>query len=95
MKPVIFSATIVANSNKLSPLRNFLSVSMLATDTETEDSKSDSMQRKISISTVHSFKGLEAPIVFIVGVEDGIYPFYRASEPNQVAEERCVSHGGA
>lgn len=63
---------------------------MLATDTETEDSGNDQsdIPAKVILSTVHSFKGLEAPIVFIPAVEKGMYPFYRSTEANEVDEER-------
>lgn len=44
--------------------------------------------------TVHSAKGLEWPVVFLVGVEDDLFPLYRATRPDQIAEERrCLDVG--
>ncbi|GAA5896051.1 hypothetical protein JCM5296_006229 [Sporobolomyces johnsonii] len=77
-----------AETGKSTPLEIFLATSMLATDTETQDAKSDAKADKVTISTCHSAKGLEWPVVFIPACEDGTYPFYRASEPNEVDEER-------
>ncbi|GAA5902404.1 ATP-dependent helicase [Sporobolomyces salmoneus] len=70
------------------PLETFLATSMLATDTETQTAQSDGNQDKVTISTCHAAKGLEFPIVFVPAVEDGTYPFFRATEPNEVDEER-------
>ncbi|GAA5966335.1 hypothetical protein JCM21900_003099 [Sporobolomyces salmonicolor] len=77
-----------AETGKSTPLEIFLATSMLATDTETQHAKSDANAEKVTISTCHSAKGLEWPIVFIPACEDGTYPFFRASEPNEVDEER-------
>ncbi|KAL8281470.1 hypothetical protein RQP46_006154 [Phenoliferia psychrophenolica] len=69
------------------PLRTFLAVSMLATDTETE-TEDDAKARKVTLSTCHAAKGLEWPIVFVPACEDGTYPFFRSTESNEVDEER-------
>ncbi|GAA5834422.1 hypothetical protein JCM11251_007984 [Rhodosporidiobolus azoricus] len=70
------------------PLSVFLATSMLATDADTSDAKSDAQQAKVTISTCHAAKGLEWPIVFVPACEDGTYPFFRASEQDEVDEER-------
>lgn len=44
--------------------------------------------------TVHSAKGLEWPVVFIVGVEDDQFPLYRAGDAAQIAEERRTPYVG-
>ena len=44
--------------------------------------------------TVHSAKGLEWPVVFIVGVEDDQFPLYRATGVDQLAEERRTLYVG-
>lgn len=74
---------------------------MLSTDTESQEdegkqpvsyvySKDDSELKlqKVTITTVHSAKGLEWPVVFIPAVEQGTYPSYRCVEAHEVAEER-------
>ncbi|GAA5941279.1 uncharacterized protein JCM15063_006424 [Sporobolomyces koalae] len=78
----------ISETGKTTPLDIFLSTSMLATDTETKSSKQDDSDDKVTISTCHAAKGLEFPIVFIPACEDGTYPFYRATEPKEIDEER-------
>ncbi|KAK4688393.1 ATP-dependent DNA helicase UvrD/PcrA, partial [Tremellales sp. Uapishka_1] len=68
------------------PLRAFLERSMLATDTE--EKKDDVPIPKVTMTTVHSAKGLEWPVVFIPAVEQGTYPSYRCTEEHEIAEER-------
>ncbi|SCV74703.1 BQ2448_7732 [Microbotryum intermedium] len=77
--------TITKTDNSL---RTFLAVSMLATDSETNEVKDDSKQRKVTLSTCHAAKGLEWPIIFVPACEDGTYPFYRCRKDEEVAEER-------
>jgi len=73
---------------EITPLRQFLVESSLSTDTDTQESKDDNNQPRVTITTCHSSKGLEWPVVFVVGVEEGIFPFYRCTEPDEVNEER-------
>ncbi|KNE88737.1 hypothetical protein PSTG_17845, partial [Puccinia striiformis f. sp. tritici PST-78] len=40
------------------------------------------------VTPLRQFLGLEWPVVFVIAVEDGIFPFYRCSEPEEVKEER-------
>ena len=43
--------------------------------------------------TMHSAKGLEFPVVFVVGVEEGIFPGIRAiGEPEEMEEERRLCY---
>lgn len=46
--------------------------------------------QKVVLSTVHSAKGLEWPVVFIPAVENGSFPFYLASKEEEIDEERSV-----
>ena len=59
-----------ALNNKLDILENFLSLSMLESSGISSNDKGDYIQ----LMTIHSSKGLEFPYVFIVGMEDGIFP---------------------
>ena len=45
--------------------------------------------------TVHSAKGLEFPVVFLTGLEDGLFPFYSTlQDKNKLAEERRLFYVG-
>ncbi|GAA6006860.1 hypothetical protein JCM11491_003208 [Sporobolomyces phaffii] len=66
----------------------FLSAASLATDHDTQSASTDGKVPKVVISTVHSAKGLEWPVVFIPGVEDGTFPFYKAATEKEIDEER-------
>jgi hypothetical protein len=56
---------------------------------ETEDKKNND---KIKLMTIHSSKGLEFPIVFCVGMEEGILPYKKAIEEGNSEEERRLCY---
>jgi DNA helicase II / ATP-dependent DNA helicase PcrA len=54
------------------------------------------IDNKITLMTLHSAKGLEYDTVFLVGLEEGIFPFERSiAEPKQMEEERRLFYVGA
>ena len=64
-------------------LEDFLSgVSLLSDVDKTED-----VDNSVTMLTVHSAKGLEFPIVFMVGMEEGLFPISRALEDDSELEE--------
>ncbi|KAG8921353.1 hypothetical protein FRC02_000289 [Tulasnella sp. 418] len=73
------------------PLRKFLQVSSLSTDTEASEQEADANGPKVTVSTCHAAKGLEWPVVFIPSVEQGTYPYYRTED---VQEERRLLYVG-
>jgi DNA helicase-2/ATP-dependent DNA helicase PcrA len=55
----------------------------------------DETTEAVTLVTLHQAKGLEFPIVFIIGVEDGILPHFKSlDEPEQLEEERRLCYVG-
>lgn len=68
-------------------LPDFLAQITLLTS-ETSDRSSEPAEENIRLTTIHQAKGLEFPIVFIVGLADGMFPLKRAIEEDTIEEER-------
>ena len=75
----------------LRPLDHFLQRASLVADVDALDAGTDA----VTLMTVHNAKGLEFPVVFISGLEDGLFPLARAyDEPAQLEEERRLFYVG-
>lgn len=72
-------------------LSDFLEEISLYTDVDKLSADEDA----VSLMTVHSAKGLEFPTVFIIGLEDGIFPGTRSLDnPENLEEERRLAYVG-
>ncbi len=70
-------------------LSGFLDEVALYTDLDNHDASEDS----VVMMTMHSAKGLEFPVVFVVGAEEGIFPGIRSiGEPEEMEEERRLCY---
>ena len=53
----------------------------------------DEVESEVTLMTVHSAKGLEFPVAFLVGLEEGVFPHLRSiGEPDQLEEERRLAY---
>lgn len=67
------------------PITDFLSEVSLQTD---QDENLTDTTERVTLMTVHAAKGLEFPIVFIVGMEEQLFPSQFAVRPQEIEEER-------
>jgi DNA helicase II / ATP-dependent DNA helicase PcrA len=59
------------------------------------DSIPDNDSGMVTLMTLHTAKGLEFPVVFLTGWEDGVFPHQRAmGDPSELAEERRLAYVG-
>ena len=73
-------------------LEEFLEQVSLVADA---DSIPDSDSGVVTLMTLHTAKGLEFPVVFLTGMEDGVFPHLRSlSDPTELEEERRLAYVG-
>ena len=72
-------------------LAEFLESITLSSDIDNLEENQDT----VTLMTLHSAKGLEFPVVFLVGMEEGIFPGYKSiGEPKELEEERRLCYVG-
>jgi DNA helicase-2/ATP-dependent DNA helicase PcrA len=84
-------SVLVSDAKSFASLPDFLEEAALMSSM---DSAND--EEKVTLMTLHAAKGLEFPVVFMVGMEDGLFPSMRALEegPKQLEEERRLCYVG-
>lgn len=89
LNELISSVRDFAKNNEGAGLSDYLQMISLYSDTD-EMTGDDT----VTIATVHSAKGLEFPVVFVVGLEEGIFPSIRVNESgaNRMEEERRLMY---
>jgi DNA helicase-2/ATP-dependent DNA helicase PcrA len=84
----LVNAAVDYDEQGIEGLREFIDHSALVSDTD--QYKGDA---PVTLMTAHSAKGLEFPLVFIVGLEDGLFPHSRsATDPAELEEERRLCY---
>ena len=71
-------------------LSDFLQEISLYTDTD----KLAELTETVTLMTLHNAKGLEFPVVFIIGAEEGVFPHSRSIEEQNLEEERRLCYVG-
>ena len=80
-----------SNSEEMSPLSAFLSQAALEAGEYQADEHADAVQ----LMTLHTAKGLEFPLVFICGLEEGMFPSQQSGDdPTRLEEERRLCYVG-
>jgi len=84
----LVNAAVDYDKQEANGLRDFIDHSALSSDTDKYDRNAS-----VTMMTVHAAKGLEFPIVFLVGLEDGIFPHSRSiNDPKELEEERRLAY---
>ena len=79
------------NNNPEKKLEDFLTEISLSTDIDSMDDD----ENTVTLMTIHSAKGLEFPVVFMVGMEEGVFPISRSLiNETQLEEERRLCYVG-
>ena len=81
--------TMISNAAEFETLDEFLAEAVLMSSADEESNKNS-----VTLMTLHASKGLEFPIVFIIGMEEGLFPSLRSDDEASVEEERRLAYVG-
>jgi DNA helicase-2/ATP-dependent DNA helicase PcrA len=83
--------SLVSDAKSFAGLPEFLEEVALMSSADTAEA-----EEKVTLMTLHAAKGLEFPVVFMVGMEEGIFPHARVYEagPSELEEERRLCYVG-
>ena len=80
---------LAGNAENYDSLEDFLADSALMSSADESAGKNS-----VTLMTMHAAKGLEFPVVFLVGMEDGLFPSSRAEDESSLEEERRLAYVG-
>ncbi|HEY8525796.1 MAG TPA: DNA helicase PcrA [Acidimicrobiales bacterium] len=84
-------AELIGAASEIESIDEFLEQISLVSDQDAYDEDAGS----VVLMTLHAAKGLEFPVVFLMGMEDGVFPHLRSlTEPAQLEEERRLAYVG-
>jgi len=82
---------LVGVAREFETIDEFLEQVSLVSDTDDLDDEDST----VTLMTLHSAKGLEYPVVFLIGMEEGVFPHIRSlGEPDELEEERRLAYVG-
>ena len=91
LQELVNAALQYQEENDEGDLEGFLASAALSSDADSKDTAAD----RVTLMTLHSSKGLEFPVVFLVGLEQGLFPSYRSlDDPASLEEERRLCYVG-
>ncbi len=91
LQELINAALQFQEENETGDIEGFLASAALASDADNKDTADN----RVTLMTLHSSKGLEFPMVCIVGLEQGLFPSYRSlNDPSSLEEERRLCYVG-
>jgi DNA helicase-2/ATP-dependent DNA helicase PcrA len=91
LNELVNAALQYQEENEEGSLEDFLASAALASDADSKDTEQD----RVTLMTLHASKGLEFPVVYLVGMEQGLFPSYRSLEdPSALEEERRLCYVG-
>lgn len=88
---VVAAGQFRADDESLTPLQQFLDNAAL----DAGEGQAEDFEDSVQLMTLHSAKGLEFPLVFLAGMEEGLFPHQMSSQdPTRLEEERRLCYVG-
>ena len=81
--------TMIGNASEFDNLEDFLAEASLMSSADEQISTDF-----VTLMTIHAAKGLEFPVVFLVGLEEGLFPSSRSDDEASIEEERRLAYVG-
>lgn len=81
--------TMIGNAAEFESLDDFLAEATLMSSADEQTSTNF-----VTLMTIHAAKGLEFPSVFLVGLEEGLFPSSRSDDEDSIEEERRLAYVG-
>ena len=91
LQELVNAALQYQEENESADIEGFLATAALASDADNKNTAND----RVTLMTLHSSKGLEFPVVCLVGMEQGLFPSYRSlDDASSIEEERRLCYVG-
>ena len=95
LRELVTVAREYEEANPEGDLAGFLEQVALVADADEIPTDTDEHGGVVTLMTLHTAKGLEFPVVFLTGLEDGVFPHMRSlTEPKELEEERRLAYVG-